>query len=99
MNRTDRRADRNVLGRKLEPCGIDPLTGFTVTGAVVPVWRTGAGIHPRSVRLRSFLSLRFGSTPSTSPGSGTFPGLRFLSAKSASPIVKPYKGASYDGKG
>lgn len=76
----ERRTDQalNVLGRPLEPCGLDPLTGFYRDGCC----NTGyddVGIHVVCVRVtREFLefSRKHGNDLTTPLPAAGFPGLR-----------------------
>ena len=76
----ERRTDQalNVLGQPLQPCGLDPLTGFYRDGCC----NTGyddVGIHVVCVRVtREFLefSRKHGNDLTTPVPAAGFPGLR-----------------------
>jgi hypothetical protein len=76
----ERRADQalNVLGQPLEPCGLDPLTGFYRDGCCNTDY-DDVGIHVVCVRVtREFLefSRKHGNDLTTPLPAAGFPGLR-----------------------
>jgi uncharacterized protein (DUF2237 family) len=76
----ERRADQalNVLGQPLQPCGLDPLTGFYRDGCCNTDY-DDVGIHVVCVRVtREFLefSRKHGNDLTTPLPAAGFPGLR-----------------------